>query len=171
PFGGLASRACGDHGRRWGRSSLIRINGRKIHPLIPDGTKSRTVRDMLCGKGRQMARMARLDEVLTTLDEGLPAALDRLMAFLRIPSISTDPAYAGRVREAAGWLQGELAALGFQATVEDTPGHPMVVARSQPGPGRSLLFYGHYDVQPVDPLALWGRDPFDPAIEDTPAGP
>lgn len=118
-----------------------------------------------------MARMARLDEVLTTLDEGLPAALDRLMAFLRIPSISTDPAYAGRVREAAGWLQGELAALGFQATVEDTPGHPMVVARSQPGPGRSLLFYGHYDVQPGDPLALWGRDPFDPAIEDTPAGP
>lgn len=118
-----------------------------------------------------MARMARLDEVLATLDRGLPAALDRLMAFLRIPSISTDPAYAGRVREAAGWLRDELAALGFQATVEDTPGHPMVVARSQPGAGRSLLFYGHYDVQPVDPLALWDRDPFDPAIEDTPAGP
>ncbi|MEM6727533.1 MAG: M20/M25/M40 family metallo-hydrolase, partial [Pseudomonadota bacterium] len=50
-----------------------------------------------------------------------------------------------------------------------TPGHPMVVAHAE-GPGPHLLFYGHYDVQPVDPLALWDRDPFDPALEDTDAG-
>ncbi|WP_112873659.1 dipeptidase [Paracoccus endophyticus] len=109
--------------------------------------------------------------VLDALDDGLPAALNRLMQFLRIPSISTDPAHAADVRRAAGWLCDELAALGFDAAVHDTAGHPMVVARTPPGPSRTLLFYGHYDVQPVDPLSLWDRAPFDPAIEDTPAGP
>ena len=117
-----------------------------------------------------MATDTRLDEVLATLDEGLPRALDRLIEFVRIPSVSTDPAYAPEVRRAAGWLCDQLAALGFEASVRDTAGHPVVIARSQPGAGRTLLYYGHYDVQPVDPIALWDRDPFDPAIEDTPAG-
>ncbi|WP_374302849.1 M20/M25/M40 family metallo-hydrolase, partial [Paracoccus sp. (in: a-proteobacteria)] len=113
-----------------------------------------------------MTRDARLDEVLDRLDQGLDDALDRLVAFLRIPSISTDPAHAGDVRRAAEWLRDELAGIGFDAAVRDTPGHPMVVARSQPGGARPILFYGHYDVQPVDPLALWDRPPFDPQIED-----
>lgn len=113
---------------------------------------------------------AQLDQVLATLDGGLEEALDRLLQFLRIPSISTDPAYRDDVRNAAGWLRDQLELLGFQAEVKDTPGHPMVVARSQPGGSRSLLFYGHYDVQPVDPLALWDRPPFDPSIEDAPGG-
>ncbi|MFC3629906.1 M20/M25/M40 family metallo-hydrolase [Paracoccus angustae] len=117
-----------------------------------------------------MARNARLDEVLARLDQGLDAALDRLAAFLRIPSISTDPAHAGDVRAAAEWLRDELAGIGFDAAVRDTACHPMVVARSRPGGARPLLFYGHYDVQPVDPLSLWDRPPFDPRIEDTPAG-
>lgn len=111
-----------------------------------------------------------LDAILNRLDQGLEAALNRLVAFLRIPSISTDPAHAGDVRRAAEWLRDELAGIGFDATVRDTPGHPMVIARSQPGGARSLLFYGHYDVQPVDPLSLWDRPPFEPVIEDTPAG-
>ena len=111
-----------------------------------------------------------LDAVLNRLDQGLEAALNRLVAFLRIPSISTDPAHAGDVRAAAEWLRDELAGIGFDAALRDTPGHPMVVARSQPGGARPLLFYGHYDVQPVDPLALWDRPPFEPVIEDTPAG-
>ncbi|WP_134726781.1 M20/M25/M40 family metallo-hydrolase [Paracoccus luteus] len=118
-----------------------------------------------------MAENTDADAVLAALDDGLPAALDRLMQFLRIPSISTDPAFAADVRRAAGWLRDELAGVGFAAAIHDTAGHPMVVARTPPGPGRSLLFYGHYDVQPVDPVALWDRDPFDPAIQDTPAGP
>ena len=75
------------------------------------------------------------------------------------------------MRAAASWLRDELADLGFDAAVMDTPGHPMVVARTPAGEGRSLLFYGHYDVQPVDPLELWNRPPFDPAVEDTPNGP
>ncbi|MFC0199103.1 M20/M25/M40 family metallo-hydrolase [Paracoccus rhizosphaerae] len=117
-----------------------------------------------------MADQSSLGDMLTQLDKGLDDALSRLTEFLRIPSISTDPAHAADVRAAAEWLRAELASLGFDAAVHDTPGHPMVVARSAPGGARPLLFYGHYDVQPVDPLELWDRPPFDPAIEETPQG-
>ena len=111
-----------------------------------------------------------LDAVLTRIDDTMPAALDRLMALLRIRSISTDPAYKAECTAAAEWLVAELNGLGFAAELRPTPGHPMVVARHE-GPGPNLLFYGHYDVQPVDPLNLWHRDPFDPAIEETANGP
>jgi len=110
-----------------------------------------------------------LDAVLARIDETLPEALDRLQTLLRIPSISTDPAYKGECRQAAEWLVDDLRWLGFEAEARQTPGHPMVVGRRE-GPGRHILFYGHYDVQPVDPLDLWDRDPFDPAIEETPKG-
>lgn len=111
-----------------------------------------------------------LDAVLSRIDENLPQATERLMDLLRIPSISTDPAFKGDCARAADWLVKELESLGFAASARPTPGHPMVVARSE-GPGRHILFYGHYDVQPVDPLSLWARDPFDPAIEETAKGP
>ncbi|WP_323717132.1 dipeptidase [Paracoccus aminovorans] len=117
-----------------------------------------------------MPDSTRIDEVLSTLDAELPRALERLKDFLRIPSISTDPAHRADVRRAAEWLCAELAGLGFDASVRDTPGHPMVVAHSAQGDRRPLLFYGHYDVQPVDPLDLWNRPPFEPEIEDTPQG-
>ncbi len=110
-----------------------------------------------------------LDAVLARIDETLPQALDRLMDLLRIPSISTDPAFKSDCAAAADWLAAELNGLGFAASSRPTPGHPMVVGHAQ-GDGRHLLFYGHYDVQPVDPLSLWHRDPFDPVIEDTPKG-
>lgn len=116
-----------------------------------------------------MTADARLAPVLDRIDADLPAALDRLLALLRIPSISTDPAYAGPCRAAAEWLAADLAGLGLAARVDPTPGHPMVVGQGGEG-GPHLLFYGHYDVQPVDPLALWHRDPFDPQVQDTPAG-
>ncbi|PKP74427.1 MAG: hypothetical protein CVT84_08430 [Alphaproteobacteria bacterium HGW-Alphaproteobacteria-6] len=110
-----------------------------------------------------------LDAVLERIDATLPEATARLIDLLRIPSISTDPAHAADCARAADWLAHELSGLGFQASVRPTPGHPMVVGHAT-GEGRHLLFYGHYDVQPVDPVALWHRDPFDPAIEETPAG-
>lgn len=112
----------------------------------------------------------RLPDILSQLETNEEAALERLCAFLAIPSISTDPAYSGDVRRAAEWLVAELTGLGFEAQLHDTPGHPMVTARSPQGDARPLLFYGHYDVQPVDPLDLWDRPPFEPAIEDTPKG-
>lgn len=115
-----------------------------------------------------------LEAVLSRIDADLDTSIDRLTGLLRIPSISTDPAYAADCAAAADWLAADLAALGFAARSAPTTGHPMVVAHGQgpspSGSGRHLLFYGHYDVQPVDPLNLWHRDPFDPAIEDTPKG-
>ncbi|RMA41970.1 M20/M25/M40 family metallo-hydrolase [Rhodophyticola porphyridii] len=110
-----------------------------------------------------------LDAVLARVDADLDAATGRLMELLRIPSISTDPAFKADCSKAADWLVRELTALGFDASARPTPGHPMVVAHGG-GDGPHVLFYGHYDVQPVDPLDLWHRDPFDPAIEETPKG-
>jgi acetylornithine deacetylase/succinyl-diaminopimelate desuccinylase-like protein len=110
-----------------------------------------------------------LDKVLATIDDNLPRATDRLMELLRIPSISTDPAYAHDVDRAADWLVAELAGLGATAEKRPTTGHPMVVGHIGEG-APHLLFYGHYDVQPVDPLHLWDRAPFDPALEDGPKG-
>src|SRR5262249_13399253 len=92
-------------------------------------------------------------------------ALDRLFAFLRIKSISTDPAYAADCQSAADWLAADLAGIGFDAAVRPTPGHPMVVAHDRSAKGSSALFYGHYDVQPVDPLELGDHDPFAPFVQ------
>ncbi|MEM7722723.1 MAG: M20/M25/M40 family metallo-hydrolase [Pseudomonadota bacterium] len=105
-----------------------------------------------------------LDAVLNRIDADLPKATDRLFELLRIPSISTDPAFDADVAKAAEWLRADLADLGFDAAVRETPGHPMVVGHVD-GAGPHVLFYGHYDVQPVDPLELWDRDPFDPEIQ------
>ena len=106
-----------------------------------------------------------LTPVLERIDADLDASLDRLMELLRIQSISTDPAYADQCEAAADWLVADLQSFGIAAEKRETPGHPMVVGHV-PGDGPHVLFYGHYDVQPVDPLNLWHRDPFDPAIED-----
>ncbi|MDR3464678.1 MAG: M20/M25/M40 family metallo-hydrolase [Xanthobacteraceae bacterium] len=113
-----------------------------------------------------------LPAVLAHVDAGLDASLDRLFALLRIRSISADGAFADDCRRAARHLADEIAALGFAAEVRPTAGLPAIVAtlpdRSAAAP--HVLFYGHYDVQPVDPLELWRRPPFDPVIVDDPAG-
>lgn len=118
-----------------------------------------------------MTISAALDKVLDQVDHDLPNALDRLFELLSIDSISTDPAYKASCLKAANWLVDDLHTMGFEAARHDTPGHPMVVGHHISDPDKPhVLFYGHYDVQPVDPLALWHRPPFEPAIEDTPAG-
>ena len=108
-----------------------------------------------------------LAPVLERLDQSLDESLDRLFALLRIRSISTDPEFAADCRKGAEWLVEDLKSIGFDASVRDTPGHPMVVAHHE-GPEGSphVLFYGHYDVQPVDPLELWHDDPFAPALKE-----
>ncbi|MCI2393356.1 M20/M25/M40 family metallo-hydrolase [Aliiroseovarius sediminis] len=112
-----------------------------------------------------------LNPVLDRIDADLPDAIDRLLDLLRIPSISTDPAYAVECQKAADWLVEDLKAIGFQADKRQTPGHPMVVAHADgPADTPHLMFYGHYDVQPVDPLDLWDTPPFEPALEETSAG-
>jgi acetylornithine deacetylase/succinyl-diaminopimelate desuccinylase-like protein len=110
-----------------------------------------------------------LDAVLAHIDKNLETSTDRLMELLRIESISTDSKYAKECQKAADWLVKDLKSIGFTADSRQTPGHPMVVAHGE-GEGTHVLFYGHYDVQPVDPLNLWTNPPFEPAIEDTPNG-
>ncbi len=110
-----------------------------------------------------------LDAVLAKIDENLPQATDRLLDLLRIPSISTDPAFVADCDRAADWLVEDLKSIGFDASKRPTPGHPMVMAHAQ-GTGTHVMFYGHYDVQPVDPLDLWDIPPFEPALENTDKG-
>jgi acetylornithine deacetylase/succinyl-diaminopimelate desuccinylase-like protein len=111
-----------------------------------------------------------LDAVLDHVDANLDASLERLFGLLRIRSISTDPAFAAECRSAAEWLATDLAAEGFDAAVRETEGHPVVVAHDRSAPGAHVLFYGHYDVQPVDPVSLWHTDPFDPQLVSRPDG-
>jgi acetylornithine deacetylase/succinyl-diaminopimelate desuccinylase-like protein len=113
--------------------------------------------------------MTRLDAVLNQIDQDLDNTLERLYALLRIESISTDPAYRQPCLDAAQWLTDNLTEIGVDASVRETEGLPMVVGHGGTQ-GPKVLFYGHYDVQPVDPLDLWNRPPFEPAIEDTPDG-
>lgn len=115
--------------------------------------------------------MSKLQEVLNFIDSEQPRALERLCSLLKIKSISTDSEYADDCVKAADWLVDDLNSIGFDAKRHDTPGHPMVVAQLFAGDDKPhYLFYGHYDVQPVDPLALWNSSPFDPQIEDTDQG-
>lgn len=110
-----------------------------------------------------------LAKVLDLIDADIDNALTRLLGLLRVKSISTDPAFAADCDLAADWLVDDLTTLGFTASKRKTPGHPMVVGHAK-GPGKHLMFYGHYDVQPVDPLKLWDNPPFEPEIQDTPNG-
>jgi acetylornithine deacetylase/succinyl-diaminopimelate desuccinylase-like protein len=122
--------------------------------------------------------MSELDAVLARIDHDLDKSLDRLFALLRIQSISTDPAYKNQCRDAAEFVASDLRSIGFSAEVRPTEGHPVVVGKSSNGAGSKgaaggpphVLFYGHYDVQPVDPLDLWATPPFEPRIDTLPDG-
>ena len=93
--------------------------------------------------------------------------LEDFYSFLRFPSISTDEHYSEKVSECGHWLVEKLSSIGLQAQLVFTPGHPVVWARNQHRPGRrTVLIYGHYDVQPPDPLDLWESPPFEPVLKD-----
>ncbi|MEP6826900.1 MAG: hypothetical protein ABJA10_02370, partial [Aestuariivirga sp.] len=115
-----------------------------------------------------------LNLALTTAEAAFGQSLGRLFELLRIPSISTDPAHNADCDAAANWLVKELSALGFKAQARPTAGRPMVVAHFTPQNATAktphALFYGHYDVQPVDPLELWHSQPFEPALVKDKAG-
>jgi acetylornithine deacetylase/succinyl-diaminopimelate desuccinylase-like protein len=115
-----------------------------------------------------------LPAVLEKIDADLEQSLARLFDFLRIESISTDPAYKDQCRTAAEHVAKDLSGIGFAASIRPTAGHPIVVGKGGDGAsnGKSphVLFYGHYDVQPVDPLELWETPPFAPRIATLPDG-
>jgi acetylornithine deacetylase/succinyl-diaminopimelate desuccinylase-like protein len=113
---------------------------------------------------------AHTQKVLDRIDADFDNSLERLFALLRIKSISADPAFAGDCKAAADHLAKDIASLGFDTEVRQTAGHPAIVAKSNGGSNGAarphVLFYGHYDVQPVDPLNLWHRPPFEPIVTD-----
>jgi acetylornithine deacetylase/succinyl-diaminopimelate desuccinylase-like protein len=93
--------------------------------------------------------------------------LEDFYSFLRFPSISTDEQYAERLAECAHWLVKKLTSIGLETKLVPTRGHPIVWARNKHRPGRrTVLIYGHYDVQPPDPLELWDSPPFEPVLKD-----
>ncbi len=111
--------------------------------------------------------MSEPDRLSALLAERRDRHLEELLELLRIPSVSTDPERAGEIRRAAAWLRDDLARHGFEADLIETAGHPAVFAeRHVSDDARTVLIYGHYDVQPADPIELWRSDPFEPVIED-----
>jgi len=106
-----------------------------------------------------------LDRVLQTIDAERSETLERLKDFLRIPSVSTKPDHARHMKECAEWLHWELDNIELDARVMPTGGHPIVLAKNVHRTGRpTVLIYGHYDVQPPEPLELWTTPPFEPTV-------
>lgn len=107
-----------------------------------------------------------MENILNFVDKELSTSLDRLFDLLKIPSISADPAHQMDCRHAAEWLQNYLKEIGFTSAIHETGGHPIVLAQDLSAESEPhILFYGHYDVQPVDPLDLWDIPPFQPCIK------
>lgn len=113
-----------------------------------------------------MSAAPKLAAVLDHIDKDFDKSLERLFTLLRIKSISADPAFTDDCKKAADHLAADIASIGFATEVRPTAGHPAIVGKSNGNGGAHVLFYGHYDVQPVDPLDLWHRPPFEPIITD-----
>src|SRR6266699_2738004 len=93
--------------------------------------------------------------------------LEEFYSFLRFPSVSTDEKFSGKVKDCAQWLSQKLTRVGLESKVVPTAGHPVVWARNKHRAGRpTVLIYGHYDVQPPDPLELWDSPPFEPVLKN-----
>ncbi len=109
-----------------------------------------------------------MSEIKDYVDAHKKVMLDELITFLKIPSISADPKMKSEVRNAAEWLSSQLKASGLDAVeIFETEGHPMVYAEKIIDPSKpTVLVYGHYDVQPADPLELWDSPPFEPVVKD-----
>jgi acetylornithine deacetylase/succinyl-diaminopimelate desuccinylase-like protein len=105
-------------------------------------------------------------DVLARIDSEKESYLEELKDYIRIPSISTDPDFKDEVLRAGDFLVGKMREAGLTAERIDTAGHPLVYAEWLGAPGKpTVLFYGHYDVQPVDPIELWRNPPFEPTVE------
>ena len=104
----------------------------------------------------------------TYLSEHQPRFLSELLDFLRIPSISAISAHTGDVQRAAEWVAARVTSVGMEhVQILPTGGHPVVYADWLHAPGKpTVMIYGHFDVQPVDPLKLWTNPPFEPVIRD-----
>ena len=112
-----------------------------------------------------------IDRVLQSLDSRREQSLSLLKEFLRIPSVSTKPEHQPDMQRCAHWLAGQLRESGLVAEILPTRGHPVVLAKNEHRAGRpTILIYGHYDVQPPEPLELWTSPPFEPTVRKNEAG-
>ena len=108
-----------------------------------------------------------VNQVLEFVDSNHDRYDTLLSELLRIPSISADSKFAPDVRRAAQWIADHFKSLGLSPVLIETPGHPLVYAETPPVPGAPVaLVYGHYDVQPPDPLDMWITPPFEPTVRN-----
>ncbi len=108
-----------------------------------------------------------LDSVASYLSQNSDRFLEELKELLRIPTVSADPTCKPHMLRGATFIHRQFADMGFQAEIIPTAGHPIVYAEWLKSPGApTVLVYGHYDVQPADPLDLWTTPPFEPTIRD-----
>ena len=108
-----------------------------------------------------------MEKVLQAIDASCEQYVEQLKELLRIPSVSTDPAHADDVRRASEWMRAHFESMGLKAQIFETPRHPVCFAEWNGAPGKpTVLFYGHCDVQPVEPLDEWRTQPFDPQVID-----
>ncbi len=108
-----------------------------------------------------------MQQILDFLTARQDTALQELCQFLRIPSVSADSAYAPQMQACAGWVQQAMTDAGLQSVIYPTAGHPIVYGERLVDPALpTVLIYGHYDVQPPDPLDLWTTPAFEPTIRD-----
>jgi acetylornithine deacetylase/succinyl-diaminopimelate desuccinylase-like protein len=108
-----------------------------------------------------------IDRVIQTIDSRRHAAIAALSEFLAIPSVSTKPEHGPDMTRCAQWLADQLRFAAMDVSVMPTGGHPIVVAKNKHVPGRpTVLVYGHYDVQPPEPLDLWTTPPFEPTVRN-----
>ena len=111
--------------------------------------------------------MSPVDSVITYIQSHRQAFEDELAALLRIASVSADSRQRGEVRRAAEWMADQFKKLGLVTELIETAGHPLVYAETPPIPGVPVaLVYGHYDVQPPEPLDEWISPPFEPTIRN-----
>ncbi len=108
-----------------------------------------------------------MNKIVAHIEQNQKRYQDELFALLRIPSVSADPAHKDDCRRAAEWTRKKLESMGLTARIYETPGHPLVYGEWLKASGKpTVLFYGHYDVQPPDPLELWTSPPFEPTVRN-----
>jgi len=114
-----------------------------------------------------MRKQAMNDKITDYLIQNKPRFEADLFEWLRMASIATDSAYDDQTRQAAVWLAEKFKNLGLETNLIETCGQPLVYAQTPPVPnGKTILVYGHYDVQPPDPIELWTSPPFEPTVRN-----
>jgi acetylornithine deacetylase/succinyl-diaminopimelate desuccinylase-like protein len=108
-----------------------------------------------------------MDKVIAHIDKNQKRYQEELFEILRVPSVSADPEHKADCRKAAEWTKKKLESMGMTARLYEVPGHPLVYGEWLKAPGKpTVLFYGHYDVQPPDPLEQWATPPFEPTVRN-----